>query len=191
MIKKFLVLFVTLSTVVLMSCKGGKKESGDGETSKQIAVSDSISVEFFQTQLDKFIAKRDTAKIQQLVSQSQTTYQKMVATDKTAAETFAEKIRQIVTFNPDLATIIPNIESLVAKVTAVPATTEILQEAPIEVPESSSDDEAEEMEPENIGMPEDDHTGQITSKGNSAPGNNKNEATEPVHNGINNHPAKH
>lgn len=118
--KKFLLLFVIMTTIALVSCKGGNEQSTTNGEAEQVAVTDSISVEDFQKQLDKLVAEGDTAKIQQLVSQSQTTYQKIAATDKTAADAFATKIKEIVTGNAKLATIIPNIGSLVAKVTAIP-----------------------------------------------------------------------
>ena len=71
------IMLMAIATMLTMSaCKDEGEKNTNNTLSNQEIVTDSITIEQFQGQVDQCIAKRDTAKLQQLIGLSQTTYQK-------------------------------------------------------------------------------------------------------------------
>lgn len=112
---------MAIATMLTMSaCKDKGEKNTNTTFSNQEIVTDSITIEQFQSQVDQCIAKRDTAKLQQLIGLSQTTYQKIAAVNQSEADAYASKVREIVNSDSRLAEMIPHIDKLVAKATPIP-----------------------------------------------------------------------
>lgn len=120
--KKIFLALAVIATVSLVSCKGTDQAAEEEASAVAEAVVDQIDPEDFQAQLDEAVAQNDTAKINELISLSNATYQQLSGTDKTAAEDYLQKIKDIITKNTALTSVVPNATSLVDKVAALPET---------------------------------------------------------------------
>lgn len=132
--KKILLALAVIATVSLVSCKGGDNKAQEAsveqtDTTAAAAAADSITPEEFKAQLDQAVANKDTAAIKVLIGKSQTTYQKLVATDKTAADAYAKAVQDALKANTALSTVVPNAAALVNEVVALPSNAKNAAEA--------------------------------------------------------------
>lgn len=126
--KVLLSLCVVISSIALVACNGNKKGENSAEASTEASVEtsaaaeSSISPEDFQSQLDEAIKAKDAAKIQQLVGESQTTYNKLAATDKAAAEAYLKKVQDAITSKAADIKAATGVEatSLISKIKQIP-----------------------------------------------------------------------
>lgn len=115
------IMLMAIATMLTMSaCKDQGEKNTNKTLSNQEIVTDSITIEQFQGQIEQCIAKKDTAKLQQLIGLSQTTYQKIAAVNQSEADAYASKVREIVNSDSRLAEMIPHIDKLVAKAAPIP-----------------------------------------------------------------------
>lgn len=130
--KKILLALALIATLSLAACKGGDNKAAEEEASTEAVATeatDSITPEEFKAQLDEAVANKDTAAINALIQKSQTTYQKLVATDKTAADAYAKAVQEALKANTALSTVIPNAAALVDEVVALPSNVKDAAEA--------------------------------------------------------------
>lgn len=117
-----------ISSIVLVSCNGNKNGENSAEASAEASIETSaaaetsISPEDFQSQLDEAIKAKDAARIQQLVGESQTTYNKLAATDKTSAEAYLKKVQDAITAKAADIKAATGVEatSLISKIKQIP-----------------------------------------------------------------------
>lgn len=126
--KVLLSLCVVISSIALVSCNGNKNGENSAEASTEASVETSaaaetsISPEDFQSQLDEAIKAKDAARIQQLVGESQTTYNKLAATDKATAEAYLKKVQDAITAKAADIKAATGVEatSLISKIKQIP-----------------------------------------------------------------------
>lgn len=126
--KVLLSLCVVISSIALVSCNGNKNGENSAEASAEASVETSaaaetsISPEDFQSQLDEAIKAKDAARIQQLVGESQTTYNKLAATDKATAEAYLKKVQDAITAKAADIKAATGVEatSLISKIKQIP-----------------------------------------------------------------------
>lgn len=126
--KILLSLCVVISSIALVSCNGNKNGENSAEASAEASVETSaaaetsISPEDFQSQLDEAIKAKDAARIQQLVGESQTTYNKLAATDKATAEAYLKKVQDAITAKAADIKAATGVEatSLISKIKQIP-----------------------------------------------------------------------
>ena len=117
-----------ISSIALVSCNGNKNGENSAEASTEASVETSaaaetsISPEDFQSQLDEAIKAKDAARIQQLVGESQTTYNKLAATDKATAEAYLKKVQDAITAKAADIKAATGVEatSLISKIKQIP-----------------------------------------------------------------------
>ncbi len=127
--KKILLLLAVIASVSLVACNGNKSEetsateaSTEASAETSASAESSISPEDFQTQLDEAIQSKDAAKIQQLVGESQTTYNKLAATDKAAADAYLKKVQEALNAKANEVKTVTGTEvsSLISKIVETP-----------------------------------------------------------------------
>jgi len=120
--KKIFLALAFIATVSLVSCNGTDKAAEEEASAVATATVDEIAPEDFQAQLDEAVANGDTTVINELIATANANYTKLAGEDETAAKDYLQKIKDIITKNTALASVVPGATNLIDNVAALPQT---------------------------------------------------------------------
>ncbi len=123
--KKLVLLFTAAATISMISCGNADKSAQSTDstaTDSTEIVSDTISAEEFQSQLEQLVAQKDTAGIRALIEKSQATIEQYASkSDNDAVKKYVEKVQQAIDKNAkEISTVYPSFTEIAKKAVALP-----------------------------------------------------------------------